>query len=132
MATMAVSHPDIIEFITAKQTQGRLSKFNMSVNCTKEFMDIIQTNDIEADWNLEFPDTKFHAYKKEWNGNLKQWKDKKYPVVVYQTVKAQWLWNLIMESTYNRNEPGVLFLDRANDYNPLNYAETILTSNPCR
>ena len=41
MGVMDVWHPDVIEFITAKQSAGRLSKFNMSVNCTDEFMSVI-------------------------------------------------------------------------------------------
>ena len=41
MGVMDVWHPDIIEFITAKQSPGRLTKFNLSVNCTDEFMDKI-------------------------------------------------------------------------------------------
>lgn len=155
MATLGVWHPDIIEFITAKQTSGRLSKFNMSVNCTDEFMrrvnrinaiesgkeltvvptltEIYKLNDVETwdKWNLFFPDTKHSAYKSEWNGDIVLWKSKGYPVNVYQTVSVKWLWNLIMESTYNRNEPGVLFLDRANYFSPLNYAERILSTNPC-
>jgi ribonucleoside-diphosphate reductase alpha chain len=131
MATLAVSHPDIVEFITAKQTAGRLSKFNMSVNCTDEFMALVNLKDPETDWNLEFPDTRFPTYKKEWRGRLKDWKAKGYPVIVHNTVKVQWLWNLIMESTYNRAEPGVMFLDRANDWNPLSYLEKILSTNPC-
>jgi len=161
MSILDVTHPDIIEFITAKQTPGRLSKFNMSVNCTKEFMDKvnaikeckskIKTNkqllnsditkialesleselkDLEV-WNLEFPDTKHPVYKKEWRGRLRDWKAKGYPVVIHNTVSVSWLWDLIMESTYNRAEPGVMFLDRANDYNPLSYAENIHSTNPC-
>lgn len=131
MATLVCSHPDIVEFITAKQTQGRLSKFNMSVNCTDEFMALVNLNDPTIDWNLEFPDTDHPKYNEEWLGRLGDWKAKGYPTKVYQTVKVQWLWNLIMESTYNRNEPGVMFLDRANNLNPLSYGETILSTNPC-
>lgn len=131
MSVLSCSHPDVVEFITAKQTQGRLSKFNMSVNCTEEFMALVTAGNPDADWNLEFPDTKHPAYKAEWKGNLREWKSKGYGVVIHNTVKVQWLWNLIMESTYNRNEPGVLFLDRANQYNPLSYGETILATNPC-
>ena len=131
MGVISCTHPDVVEFITAKQTPGRLSKFNVSVNCTDEFMDLVINGSPDADWDLIFPDTKFPAYKAEWQGSIKDWKDKGYPVVVHHTVKVQWLWNLIMESTYNRNEPGVLFLDRANSYNPLSYGETILATNPC-
>lgn len=130
MATLSVSHPDIVEFITAKQTQGRLSKFNMSVDCSDEFMGLVSKGDKEATWNLEFPDTTYEKYKAEWNGNLRQWKANGYPVTLYDTVKVQWLWDLIMQSTYNRAEPGVLFLDRANFFNPLSYGETILSTNP--
>lgn len=131
MGTMSISHPDIIEFITAKQTAGRLSKFNISVDCSHEFMNAVMTGDKDLDWNLEFPDTTHPKYKAEWNGRLSDWKAKGYPSNIYNTVKVQWLWNLIMESTYNRNEPGVLFLDRANEFNPLSYGEKILSTNPC-
>jgi len=149
MGVMDVWHPDVIEFITAKQTPGRLTKFNVSVNCTDEFMS--RVNDIKSleeslvetfdpntpkvildldKWDLVFPDTTHDKYKSEWDGNLILWKSKGYPVIVYQTVSVKWLWNLIMESTYNRSEPGVLFLDRANYFNPLNYAENIKATNP--
>lgn len=162
MGILDIWHPDVIEFITAKQQPGRLTKFNVSVNVTDEFMQkvvkvtelkeqinqeteilskgnfcattLLNLHDelIEADkWNLRFPDTTFPNYKAEWTGNIKPWEEKGNPVIVYQTVSVQWLWNLISESTYNRNEPGVLFLDRANYFNPLNYRETIQACNPC-
>lgn len=131
MGVLDVSHPDIVEFITAKQTPGRLSKFNLSVNCTDEFMELVNSGNLDSDWNLEFPDTTFEKYKEEWSGDLKTWKSKGYPVKVYETIKVGYLWNLITESTYNRNEPGVLFLDRANYFNPLSYGEKIHATNPC-
>jgi ribonucleoside-diphosphate reductase alpha chain len=130
MSVLDCAHPDVIEFIQAKQTSGRLSKFNMSVNCTDEFMNLVAKNDDSLDWDLIFPETTHPNYDEEWKGDLSDWIEKGYPVKVYKTVKVQWLWNLIMESTYNRAEPGVLFLDRANDLNELNYLVKIVASNP--
>lgn len=170
MGVLDVWHPDIIEFITAKQTPGRLTKFNMSVNCTDEFMsrvifvqktkkELEALNQIKGSddpsqgpsaeflsqevektevlieeldvWDLRFPDTTYSKYKKEWTGNLAEWEDKGYPTTIHNTVSVMWLWNLIMESTYMRAEPGVLFMDRANHFGPLSYAETIGATNPC-
>lgn len=143
MGVLDCWHPDIIEFITAKQTPNRLTKFNMSVNCTDAFMEkvvevtLLKQNkgsqkDIDAiTWDLIFPDTSHAAYNTEWDGNISLWVSNGYPVKIYQTVTAEFLWNIITKSTYNRNEPGILFLDRANKFNQLTYAETIRSTNPC-
>lgn len=131
MVTMSVWHPDIEEFITSKQTAGRLTKFNMSVLITDEFMSAVENN---QPWKLEFPDyeTVPDIYKKEWDGNLKAWKDKGYPVTVnHEYANANQLWDIIMQSTYNRNEPGVLFGDTMNRLNNLYYCEYISATNPC-
>ena len=143
MGVLDCTHPDVVEFITAKQTPGRLSKFNLSVNCTDKFMDRVisvkallekgkkeEAADMDQ-WDLKFPVTSHPAYKDEWKGNLEAWEAKGYPVEVFETVSVTGLWDLIMKSTYNRAEPGVLFLDRANYYNPLSYAEYIKATNPC-
>ena len=104
MATMRCDHPDIEDFITAKQDSARLRMFNLSVLVTDDFMDAVKA---EGSWDLVF------------GGN------------VVRTVKALDLWNLIMRSTYDFAEPGVIFIDRINKANNLSYCETIAATNPC-
>ncbi len=131
MVTMSVFHPDIEEFITAKQTAGRLTKFNMSVLVSDEFMNAVHN---KQPWDLVFPDhdTAKNEYNKYWDGNINSWKAKNLPVRVYKHFDdANELWDLIMKSTYNRNEPGILFYDTINRLNNLYYIEHINATNPC-
>ncbi len=131
MVTMSVFHPDIEEFVTSKQTPNHLTKFNMSVLVSDEFMNAVEKN---LSWKLEFPDYELakKQYKESWDGNLKLWKEKGYPTKVYKEyANANELWNLIMQSTYNRNEPGILFSDTINKLNNLYYDEFINATNPC-
>ena len=128
MGVLSVWHPDIEDFITAKLTPNRLTKFNLSVGITQGFMDAVRNDKI---WELKFPDTSFKKYDTEWTGDILDWEKKNYPVVVYEKIKARKLWDTITHATYTRNEPGILFLDLANQLNPLYYAERILQSNPC-
>ena len=104
MATMRCDHPDIEQFISAKSDPIRLRMFNLSVLVTDPFMEAVKNDD---DWNLVF------------NGE------------VYKTLKAKTLWDQIMQSTYDYAEPGVIFIDRINKLNNLNYCETISATNPC-
>lgn len=104
MATMRCDHPDIDDFITAKSDAARLRMFNVSVLITDPFMEAVKA---DGPWDLVF------------NGE------------VYKTVQALELWNKIMQSTYDYAEPGVIFIDRINDANNLNYCETIAATNPC-
>lgn len=146
MSILDIWHPDIYEFITAKQKPFHLTKMNMSVNVSNEFMDrlikvksLIDSNAPQSEideanvWQLRFPDTEFVSYKKEWDGNLKKWESKGYPVKVYKTTKVTDLWETLMQSTSNRSEPGVLFLDRANETHCANYIDELYlrASNPC-
>jgi ribonucleoside-diphosphate reductase alpha chain len=134
MAVLDVWHPDIIEFVRAKQTPGRLTKFNISVNATDKFMNSVirsKESGVDEEWELIFPDTTHEQYNLEWKGDIEDWKAKGYPVVVYNTISVLTLWNMIMESTYNRAEPGILFLDRANDYYSFNYGNKLVATNPC-
>ena len=133
MVTMSCWHPDIEEFITAKQTEGRLTKFNMSVLVTDAFMSAVKNHE---QWNLEFPDFDEEqmkpVYRKNWDGNIVKWKEDGYPVKVFKTfADANELWDLIVGSTYKRNEPGILFIDRINYWNNLYWLENISSTNPC-
>ena len=128
MACLSCHHPEIEDFIVAKQTPGRLTKFNMSVGITPGFMEAVEA---DGDWDLIFPDTTHPQYKTIWGGDIEDWKARGLPIVVHKTIKARDLWDKIMKSTYNRNEPGVLFLDVVNKRNPLYYAENVMTTNPC-
>ena len=104
MATMRCDHPDIEDFITAKSDAARLRMFNVSVLVTDAFMEAVKA---DGSWDLVFDGT------------------------VYKTVQARDLWNGIMRSTYDYAEPGVIFIDRINAANNLNYCETIAATNPC-
>ncbi|ATX66076.1 adenosylcobalamin-dependent ribonucleoside-diphosphate reductase [Roseinatronobacter bogoriensis] len=104
MATMRCDHPDIEDFITAKQDAARLRMFNLSVLVTDAFMEAVKE---DGPWELEF------------DGR------------VYRTLQARDLWNQIMRATYDYAEPGVIFIDRINAANNLSYCETIAATNPC-
>ncbi|MCS3701996.1 adenosylcobalamin-dependent ribonucleoside-diphosphate reductase [Salinibacter ruber] len=138
MVTMGIWHPDIIEFIEAKQEPGRLHKFNMSVLITDEFMEAVKNDDR---WALRFPDyeNEKEFYKQHWDGNLKAYQEKGGTVKTWTdpatgepaVYEAREIWNRIMDSTYNRNEPGVIFVDTINKENNLGYVEHINATNPC-
>ena len=104
MATMRCDHPDILEYIEVKKDPARLRMFNLSVLVTDDFMAALETGgEIEL----------VHGGKK------------------YGKVKAALIWDRIMESTYAQAEPGVIFIDRINRANNLNYCEQIASTNPC-
>jgi len=129
MVTMSVWHPDIEEYIVSKQRPGKLTKFNMSVLVHDSFMEAVEKH---LPWTLEFPITDFEKYEEEWEGNIYTWKEKGYPTKVYKTYEdANELWELITSSTYHRNEPGIIFIDRVNKLNNLYYCEEISATNPC-
>ena len=122
MAVLNIDHPDILEFITIKQEQNQLSNFNVSVGVTDEFMRAVETDgDFELSHVAE-PNDELKA-----KGAFKR-DDGKW---VYSKVKARDVWDLVMKSTYNAAEPGVLYIDRINRENNLAYCEVIEATNPC-
>lgn len=117
MGCLRIDHPDVIDFIKAKQTPGRLTNFNVSVLVPNAFMQAVAA---DAQWYLTFPVAPADG-KEELLGDT----------FIYQTVSARWLWDLLLKSTYEYAEPGVIFIDRVNQLNNLNYCETIAATNPC-
>jgi ribonucleoside-diphosphate reductase alpha chain len=104
MGTLRCDHPDIEAFIEAKADPARLRNFNVSVLVTGAFLDAVQKDEL---WPLTF------------GGKI------------FRTVNARALWHKIMRSAYDYAEPGIIFIDRVNALNNLNYCETISSTNPC-
>jgi len=104
MGVLPIWHPDVEEFIRAKQNETELTGFNVSLAVTDEFM-----HAVEADSTFDL----------RWGGQ------------VYRTIQARNLWDMVMRSTWDWAEPGVLFIDRINGRNNLWYCEEIRATNPC-
>lgn len=123
-----IRHPEIVRYIEAKKRPNFLTKFNMSVAIIDEFMEAVVDDE---DFDLWFPDIHFEKYDKEWAGDFDDWEDNGYPKVVYETIKARKLWDIVIKNCYNRNEPGIFFIDNANRYNNLKYYQKVTGTNPC-
>lgn len=104
MAVLRVDHPDIEEFVRAKQNANRLTGFNVSIAVTNEFMVAARAGG---------------AFQLRWGGRN------------FGTIDARSLWEQIMRSTWDWAEPGVLFVDTINTMNNLHYCEQIAATNPC-
>ena len=104
MGVLRVDHPDIEEFVHAKQNKTRLTGFNISIAVTDEFMRAVEAGtSFPLRWGRE----------------------------VFKEVDARALFEKIMRSTWDWAEPGVLFIDAINDRNNLYYCERIAATNPC-
>ena len=143
MATFDVGHPDVKDFIRAKREDGRLRQFNLSLLITEDFMRAVEEN---ADWPLSFPIDEKEAQDGTLDVNDPTqviWRD--WPVKegyltneeglvackIYQVIKAQRLWDMIMTSTYDFAEPGFILIDKVNEMNNNWFCETIRATNPC-
>ena len=104
MGVLRIDHPDIEEFIKAKNNKTELTGFNTSVGVTDKFMQAVVDKDM---FDLVFEGK------------------------VYKQVYAPALWEEIMDSTWDWAEPGILLIDRINEMNNLYYCETIAATNPC-
>jgi ribonucleoside-diphosphate reductase alpha chain len=114
-----------------------LTGANISVCLTKDFMEAVEQN---LDYELRFPDVESYnaegmkIYNEEWHkvGDVREWQKLGHKVRTYKKIKAKELWNLInICSTYSA-EPGIFFIDNANDMtNASAYGQRVVATNPC-
>lgn len=121
-------HPDLLDFITVKQTMGQITNANLSVCLSNDFMKAVKE---DLDWELVFPDTSDPEYNELWDGDLNKWKEMGKKVVHYRTVKARDVWHTIIESAWKSAEPGVVFMEYYNQMSNSWYFNPIICTNPC-
>ncbi len=106
MAILNVDHPDILDFIQAKEDNSRLTNFNCSVGLTDAFMMALEH---DGEYDLINPKSG-EAVRK---------------------LKARDVFKLIVEMAWKNGEPGIVFIDRINEKNPLKEVGLIESTNPC-
>jgi ribonucleoside-diphosphate reductase alpha chain len=106
MGILRVDHPDIMDFIVAKEKEGVLRNFNISIGVTDIFMRAVEK---DADFELINPRNR----------------------QVTKKLKARAIWNLIIMMAWKNGEPGVIFLDTINKDNPTPKIGQIEATNPC-
>ncbi|ELR71116.1 Ribonucleotide reductase of class II (coenzyme B12-dependent) [Fulvivirga imtechensis AK7] len=106
MGILGIDHPDIEEFITCKRKEGNLRNFNISIGISDAFMAALEQ---DASWKLIHPNTQ----------------------QVVKKIKARQLWDLVTESAWTSGDPGLIFLDTINTFNPTPDIGKIEATNPC-
>ncbi|MGB8706629.1 MAG: vitamin B12-dependent ribonucleotide reductase [Dehalococcoidia bacterium] len=106
MAILNVDHPDILDFVTAKEDPRALTNFNISVAVTNEFMEAVEKG---KEYNLINP------HNKE----------------VVNKLNAREVFNKITETAWRTGDPGIVFIDNINKNNPTPKLGRIESTNPC-
>jgi len=106
MGILRIDHPDIMEFIKAKERDGDLNNFNLSVGLTEAFMQAVHE---KADFDLIAPNS----------GKA------------VGTLNAREVFNILVQKAWESGDPGIVFLDRINRDNPTPTLGEIESTNPC-
>ncbi|MDF1511097.1 vitamin B12-dependent ribonucleotide reductase [Robertmurraya sp. DFI.2.37] len=114
-----------------------LTGANISVAITREFMQAVENDE---DYALRFPDVENYSeydkalYDDEWHkyGDVRDWERLGFGIKTYRTIKARELWNLINICATYSAEPGIFFIDNANEAtNAMAYGQKVVATNPC-
>ena len=106
MGILNVDHPDIRTFIQSKEDGQNLNNFNISIGITGDFMERVKSGE---DYDLVNPRTG----------------------VVVRQENAREIFELAVEMAWKTGDPGLIFLDLINHYNPNPQLGTIESTNPC-
>lgn len=106
MGILRVDHPDILEFIRAKEQDGEFINFNLSVALTEKFMEAVEKGE---DYELIDPHSK----------------------AVKGTLNAKEVFDILVNKAWISGDPGIVFIDRINRDNPTPAQGDMESTNPC-
>ena len=124
MAMMRVDHPDVLDFISCKETEGDIRNFNISITMTDEFMEQLEKNP-DKQWMCTFKGKKLkpHKVSRHANGAVSSVED--------IDISVKELFDMLVDHAWLNGEPGIAFIDTINRTNPLPDMGPIQASNPC-
>lgn len=114
-----------------------LTGANISVTLTDDFMKAVEE---DGDHELRFPAVESYSaeematYNEKWHevGDVREWEKQGHAIRTYRTMKAKDLWNLINVCATYSAEPGIFFIDNANEMtNAKAYGQQVVATNPC-
>ncbi|HED23686.1 MAG TPA: ribonucleotide-diphosphate reductase subunit alpha, partial [Firmicutes bacterium] len=117
MGSLIYNHPNIIEFICCKEKEDEINNFNLSVTVSDEFMRKATGDDPNPLYTLVNPRTK-QPYLDPDSGNEVQ-------------LDAREVFDLIVQKAWGKGDPGIIFIEQMNRFNPTPHIGLYETTNPC-